>query len=104
MLRTFAALSFLLVAAMLGFSQGRGQHPPDLEEKLPGMKQKQIEDLLRADHAKSIEDAGQLIKLSEDLKIELEKNDRHVLSLAAIKKTEEIEKVAKRIRSRMRRF
>jgi hypothetical protein len=37
------------------------------------------------------------------LKEELEKNDRHVLSLTSLKKTEEIEKLAKRIRSRLRR-
>ncbi len=67
----------------------------------PGPK---TEDLLKAEHKKSLEEAGKLLKLAEDLKIELEKNDRHVLSIGAIKKTEEIEKLAKRIRDRMRRF
>jgi hypothetical protein len=42
--------------------------------------------------------------LSEELKIELEKNDRHVLSVSAVKKTEEIEKLAKKIRGRMKRY
>jgi len=45
-----------------------------------------------------------LIELSEELKRELEKNDKHVLSVAALKKSEEIEKIAKRIRGRLRRF
>jgi hypothetical protein len=33
----------------------------------------------------------------------LQKNDRFVLSIAALKKTEEIEKLARRIRGRVRR-
>ena len=39
---------------------------------------------------------------AEELKTELEKNDRYVVSLAAIRKTEEIEKLAKRIRGRLK--
>jgi hypothetical protein len=64
----------------------------------------QSEEILKADHKASLKDAGDLVKLAEELKIELEKNDRHILSVQLIKKTEEIEKLAKRIRSRMRRF
>jgi len=78
--------------------------PPDHAEEGPKLKQSQIEAILKEDHRKSLEDAGELMKLSEGLKIELEKSDRHQLSLAAIKKTEEIEKLAKRIRGRLRRF
>jgi hypothetical protein len=36
------------------------------------------------------------------LKDDLEKNDHNVLSLATLKKTEEIEKLAKRIRDRLK--
>lgn len=64
----------------------------------------QSEAILKEDHAKSVKDAAEILKLAEDLKEELEKNDRHVLSVGAIKKTEEIEKLAKRIRGRLRRF
>jgi ATP-dependent helicase/DNAse subunit B len=78
--------------------------PPEQSREDPRLKRKQIEDLLKAEHEKSLEDAAQLIKLSEDLKIELEKGGRHVISVSAYKKTEEIEKVAKRIRGRMKRF
>jgi len=35
------------------------------------------------------------------LKQDLEKNDRHVLSISTVKKTEEIEKLAKHIHSRL---
>jgi ATP-dependent helicase/DNAse subunit B len=64
----------------------------------------QSEEILKADHATNLKDAGELIRLSEELKIELEKNDRHVLSVSAVKKTEEIEKLAKKIRGRMKRY
>ncbi|MBM3738051.1 MAG: hypothetical protein FJW39_19895 [Acidobacteria bacterium] len=78
------------------------QAPPRAED--PRLKRQQIEDLLKAEHAKSVEDAAKLMQFSEDLKIELEKSGRHVISVAAYKKAEEIEKIAKRIRGRMQRF
>jgi len=51
-----------------------------------------------------LESPQDLIDLAESLKMGLEKGEQHVLSLGDIKKTEEIEKLAKRIRSRMRHF
>jgi len=74
------------------------------DDRSPRMKRQQVEDLLKADHAKSLEDAAKLVKLAEELKSEIEKNDRHVLALSALRKTEEIEKIARRIRGRMKRF
>jgi hypothetical protein len=92
-----AALLFLTLPAL-------AQSPPeDQEIKLPSGKS-QREEILKADHEKSLEDATQLMKLSEEVKIELERNDRHVVSMASLKKLEEIEKLAKRIRSRLKRF
>ena len=73
------------------------------EPRLPDGRS-QNEEILKADHEHNLKDAGELLKLSEELKIELEKNDRHVLSLGMLKKTEEIEKLAKRIRGRLKRF
>ena len=103
-MRSFVfALSGLCLLALM-FAQRPEGPPPRDDEQERRLKRNQLEELLKQDHQKSIEDAGQLVKLSEDLKIELEKNDRHVLSVAAIKKTEEIEKIAKRIRGRMRKF
>ncbi len=62
----------------------------------------QKEEILKAEHKKNLKDLDQLIAVAEKLRDEMEKNDRHVLSLGAIKKTEEIEKLARTIRSRMR--
>jgi hypothetical protein len=75
-----------------------------VDEHLRRTKQSRQEAMLKDDYKKSLEDAAELYKLAEELKIDLEKNDHNVLSLSAMKKTEEIEKLAKRIRGRMRRF
>jgi hypothetical protein len=100
----------LWIAAALGLAlaplAAQQMHPPPLTEhdtKMPDGKSQQ-EEMLKADHQKDLKDAAQLIELAQQLKQELEKNDRHVLSISSLKKTEEIEKLAKRIRSRLRRF
>jgi hypothetical protein len=90
------ALALLL--ALGAFGQ---EAAPDL--KLPSGKS-QKEEILKADHEKNLKDAAALIELAGKLQQELEKNDRYVLSVSSIRKTEEIEKLAKRIRTRMRRF
>src|SRR5260370_16084315 len=96
--------SIWLVSAL--FALLYGQNPPHVENqplRLPSGKM-QSEEILKADYEKSLKDAEDLMKLAEDLKMELEKNDRYVLSLGAIKKTEDIEKIAKRIPVRMKRY
>lgn len=99
-LRSIAAL--VLAGGLLA----SGQRPPRLEEpaepKLPNGKP-QREEILKEDFKKSLEDARELARLSDELKTELEKDDRHVLSVSTLKKTEEIEKLARRIRERLKR-
>jgi len=72
------------------------------EPRLPNGRS-QREAMLKAEYQKTLKDAGRLVELAEDLKAELEKNERHVLSLSSIKKAEEIEKLAERIRKRLKR-
>lgn len=74
----------------------------DREPRLPSGRS-QREAILEMEHKKSLEDAEQLLELAEELKTELEKNDRHVLSVSSLRKTEEIEKLAKRIRKRLKK-
>lgn len=62
----------------------------------------QRDEILKADFQKSLDDARELSKLADELKADLEKNDRYVLSIATLKKTEEIEKLAKRIHDRLK--
>jgi hypothetical protein len=96
----------LILAFGLTLSAPAQVIPPQREQedvKLPSGKS-QRDAILKVDHEKSLQDAGELVKLTEELKIELEKNDRHVLSVSSLKKLEEIEKLAKRIRGRLKRF
>jgi len=64
----------------------------------------QRDELLKHEYEQNVKDAGQLLSIAKELKDDLDKNLQYVLSLGCIKKTEEIEKLARRIRSRMQRF
>ena len=93
-----------LLVATLFVARGQAPKDADLGHGLPDLKQKQIEDLLKDDKKKSVADTAEILERANALKEELEMNDQHVLSMKAIKDVEEIEKLAKRIRGRMRRF
>jgi hypothetical protein len=95
--------SALALAAIVLTVLGAGGQDRGGDVKLPNGKS-QREEILKADHRKNLQDAAALVDLTEQLKQELEKNDRYVLSVSSLKKTEEIEKLAKQIRSRLRRF
>ena len=105
LLRWGAALGLMLVLMPVAAPQRPPLGPPQTDRDIPRLPngKTQQEEILKADHERDLKDAAQLIELAEGLKEELEKNDQHVLSLTSLKKTEEIEKLAKRIRSRLRR-
>jgi hypothetical protein len=83
-----------------GRGGGRGGGEED-DVILPNGKS-QKDEILKSEHQQNLKDAAELADLAEQLKIDLEKNDRYVVSMATIKKTDDIEKLAKRIRARMR--
>ena len=87
-------------AAALLWSQAwpGSEHEPRLPD---GRSQREA--MLKAEYKRTLKDAGLLVELAEELKAELEKNERHVLSVSSIKKAEEIEKLAGRIRKRLKR-
>jgi hypothetical protein len=62
----------------------------------------QRDEILKPEHQQNLKDAAQLVELSQQLQEDLEKNDSYVLSLSTLKKTDDIEKLVKKIRSRMR--
>jgi hypothetical protein len=106
MMEQMSRTRFLLLPALLLWPLA-AQMPevPPLEEekdaKLPnGRLQK--DEIAKAAYQSSLDDSKKLIAAAEELKAELEKNDRYVVSLAAIRKTEEIEKLARRIRGRLK--
>ena len=97
----FRALFLLVFAACLAFGQAFPR--PTIDAPPPEGKDR-TQDLLKADHKSNLKDLETIRQLSSDIQAELEKHDRHVLSVGAIKKLDEMEKLTKRIRGRMRRF
>jgi len=103
--------NLLLAVAALSLAAQNPQNPtarpqpqePEEEVRLPNGKL-QRDEILKADFQKSLEDARQLSKLADELKTDLEKNDRYVLSIPTLKKTEEIERLAKRIHDRIKHY
>src|SRR5579883_49440 len=106
LLRRCAILPALSALAWLAIARGGDQaaRPPDDSQRditLPSGKS-QRDEILKAERDENIKDAAQLVELAQQLQQDLEKNDRFVLSLSTLKKTDEIEKLARKIRSRMR--
>ncbi len=95
-----AACAAVLTSQVLVFAQDRDKEEEDI--LLPNGKS-QKEEILKAEHKQNLEDARRLVEVAQGLKEEFEKRDARVLSVNAIRNTEEIEKLAKRIRSRLRR-
>jgi hypothetical protein len=92
-------LLFLLLAPLYAQVEREDKDRP---VRLPSGRLQQ-EEILKAEHEKNIADIAQLIKVAEELQDDMLKNDRHVLSLTSLKKTDEIEKLIKRVRSRLKR-
>ena len=101
------ALLFLCAAIYL-WAQ-RGGAPPTQEigpqaqsdTKLPNGKS-QRDEILKAEYQQNIKDAAQLSDLAHELQDDLEKDDRYVLSMSTLKKLDDIEKLARKIRSRLK--
>lgn len=86
-----------------------GAQPPpvateDEPEKPFPRTDKQIDDLLKSDHERNLKDLEQMARLVEEVQAGARKNTRHVISLQNLKKLEQIEKLSKSIRGRMRRY
>jgi hypothetical protein len=99
----------ILLAASLALTAQQGppgppfvpetEHPEDL--RLPNGKL-QRDEIAKADYQKTLEDVRSLSLLTGELKSDLEKGDYNVLSLATLKKTDDIDRLARRIHDRLR--
>lgn len=106
-MKHFRVVLWTVLTGAFLFAQLPSPPTPADPEKVPEVRlpngKLQKDEILKAEHAKNLEDARQLSRLADELEVELKKNTQYVFSLSTIKKTEEIEKIAKRIRSRMKR-
>jgi hypothetical protein len=88
-----------------------GQQPPVVpstpgttsDVQLPNGKW-QHEEIMKMEHKKNLEDAASMAKLAEEVSEDLEKNDRYVVSLKTLKQLDEIEKLDKAIRARLKKY
>ena len=69
--------------------------------KLPNGKSRNNA-IARDEHKKALAEAAQLVTLSEQLRDEVQKAGEYVVPVGAVRKTEEIEKLAKKIRGRLK--
>jgi hypothetical protein len=96
------ALILVSLAAQVNPRQAPTAPAADEPLRLPNGKL-QSDEILKAEHEKSVQDAKSLVELAQSLEKDLDQqSSAQVLSLADIHKTEEIEKLAKRIRTRIR--
>jgi len=79
--------------------------PPDrqADRKLPNGKS-QREEILKADHQTNLRDAAELARLAGELKDDLDKGGSNTVSVKTLKKLDDIDKLARSIRSRLRRY
>lgn len=93
----------LLLSAALA-AQEFPAPPRDTEPKRLPNGRLQSEQILKADYEANLKDLDRMKKLVDGIGEVLKKNDRHVLSIKALKDLDEIERIARRVRGRMRRY
>ncbi len=76
-----------------------GVAPDDV--RLPNGKL-QRDAILKADYDQNLKDARALIDMTKSFELDLEKSDASILSLGLLKRLDDIDRVTKRIRGRMR--
>lgn len=74
---------------------------PNEDAKLPNGKS-QKDAIAKQEHEQTLKDADDLIAVAQQLKEELQKAGDYVVPVSSVKKTEEIERLARRIRGRLR--
>jgi hypothetical protein len=82
------------------FPEQREPKAPDA--RLPNGK-RQLDEILKAEHEQNVRDAHELTSLAGSFETEMEKTDRFVLSLPLLKKLDDMEKLVRRIRARIRK-
>jgi hypothetical protein len=74
---------------------------PDEDPRLPdGKSQKNA--IAKQQHEQALKDADELVSAAQDLRDQIKQAGNFVVPLGSVKKTEEIEKLARRIRGRLK--
>jgi hypothetical protein len=92
---------FLLTVCILLAQSSATKEESDV--KLPNGKS-QRDEIIRVDYERNLKDAGDLAQLAQEIKDDLERGDRNLVSLKTLKKLDDVEKLTKDIRKRLRRY
>jgi hypothetical protein len=76
-------------------------HDPSDDSKLPNGKS-QKDAISKQAHEEALKEADSLVRLAEDLRDELKRAGNFVVSVSSLRKTEEIEKLARHIRGKLK--
>jgi hypothetical protein len=114
-LKRFSCLLFCLLAisATVSFSQTPqapaapipplpGQRPNPEDEERTRMDREMVKKANQARHADLKRDTDKLLQLATELKNSVDKSNENVLSIDVLKKAEEIEKLAHRVKEKMK--
>jgi hypothetical protein len=110
--RTRRAALLAVLAVPLASSRNSEQEPdndrrlpippnPNTDTRLPNGKS-QKDAIAKQSHEQALKEADELVSLAQKLKDELKSAGEYVVPVASVQKTEQIEKLAKRIRSRLK--
>jgi hypothetical protein len=101
----FVACASAIAKDQNGQHEGRQQLPippnPDEDTKLPNGKS-QKDAIAKHEHEEALKDAQDLLTAAQQLKAELQNAGQYVVPVSSVKKTEEIERLARRIRGRLK--
>lgn len=84
-----------------GFPPRRSPDEQNGEHRLPNGKS-QENAIAKHNHELAVAEANELVELAGQLRNELQQAGSYVVPLASVKKTQEIEKLARRIRSQLK--
>lgn len=97
--------------AMLAANEQPPGYPPEPQLPFPNPREEnprlpngklQKDAIAKEDHKQALKETDLLIAAAQQLKTELEKAGDYVVPVSAVRKTEEIERLAKKIRGRLK--
>lgn len=109
-LLVFCATIALLAASILSAQNRIPIAPPNMQTRDEGTGEQLRDEQLRRMHKQRVtdrhnrikKDTEQLLALAQELKSSVDKTNENILSLEVIRKAEQIEKLAKDVKTRMR--
>ncbi len=94
----------LILLTVLSLAILAAQRPGDPGYRRLPDGRKQSELILKSNHEKVVEESEELLDLARELNGELEEKGHNVLSVSALEKAKEIEKLSKKIQKRLKRY